>query len=153
MDRTQCVQELFQHIDGLRRLFALYARQDRGRKQVHTPTQICLMQMLSHHGPQHVKQLAERFNMTSSAVTQLVTLLVKQGILTRTEDTQDRRRLCVALTPKGVAALTGAKAKRLVQIQKILEPLSDQELTQLHTIQQKITTHLQHLCPKNHKTT
>lgn len=108
-------------------------------KDMPTPAQFGLLMMLSAHGSKSLKDLAECFTMSPSAATQLVDGLVKDGLVRRTEDENDRRKVEVSLTPAGVTKLQAAQKSRLASLTKMMEPLTDAELAQLRVLQKKIT--------------
>ena len=107
-------------------------------KHMPTRAQIGLLSILSHEGPQSLKEIAGSLCMSSSAATQLVNGLVKEKTLTRTEDVKDRRKIRLQLTASGKRKLEQAKKIYLVSLTKLLEPLSDTELRQWKTLQEKI---------------
>lgn len=55
---------------------------------------------MDHEGT-NVKDIAERIQLDSPAVTGLIDRLAKEGLIERREDPQDRRSLKIYLTPKG----------------------------------------------------
>jgi DNA-binding MarR family transcriptional regulator len=141
MDRHILIQGLLRNMDALGR--AAMGRHAEHAPNTPTHAQIGVMFIISYQGPQSIKQLAARFGMTSSAATQLVNGLVKEGFCTRQEDSNDRRRICVTLTQKGKRTIEQAKKKRLEMIESFLQPLNDSELLQLQKIHQKIVEHIQ----------
>lgn len=50
-------------------------------------------------------QIQKDLQFTKSAVSQIIDSLVEKGYVDRTPDTQDRRRMCVTITPSGQQAL------------------------------------------------
>jgi DNA-binding MarR family transcriptional regulator len=145
------MQSLTQNMGALRRAAMDHPHGSTGSKEVPTQAQIGVLFAVWHHGLISIKELAQRFNMTSSAATQLVNGLVKEELLTRTEDKQDRRKIGVSLTAKGKTSLEEQKKKRCQMMEKVLSPLSDKELAQLQTISEKISENLKILWTKNHQ--
>ena len=107
-------------------------------KRMPTPAGIGILAFVAQEGPQNLKDIAKRLCMSSSAATQLVDGLVRDRLLTRTEDRTDRRRIKLALTAVGKRKLAQAKKARLAALAKLLEPLSPQELNEWRRLQQKI---------------
>jgi MarR family transcriptional regulator, organic hydroperoxide resistance regulator len=103
-----------------------------------TRAQMATLMVLSHVGPQTIKDLAERFGMSPSAVTQTVDGLVEERLLERREGEDDRRQVFVSLTAKGKTMAAEAKKEQFKSMTKLLEPLSDEELIVLMTLHQKI---------------
>ena len=60
--------------------------------------------------PLSLRELAERLEMTSTGAMKVIGPMVEQGYVTRVADPDDRRVRAVALTPRGRAALTKARA-------------------------------------------
>jgi DNA-binding MarR family transcriptional regulator len=48
-------------------------------------------------------QIAERMKIERASLTMLINGMEKKGLITRTQDPSDKRKLCVRLTPKGRA--------------------------------------------------
>lgn len=142
MNRQPLIAEFVENMGFLgRHIFMSHAPKGL-KKGAPTRAQIGIMMVVMHAGAPSVKELAEKFCMSSSAVTQLVDGMVKEKLLKRGEDGKDRRRIAVSLTEKGKKVILKAKKVRLAHFTKLLAPLNDAELKQLHNIQQKILTHL-----------
>ncbi len=56
-------------------------------------------------GKTSVSEIADARNISRPAVSQTVDTLVNRGLLTRTQDTDDRRHMNLALTPSGTQLL------------------------------------------------
>lgn len=138
MDRAQIIAELFENMHKLKRSWAKH----HAICKLVTRAQMSLMMILFHEGKQSIKELAKRLEMTSSAATQMVDGLVKNGLLQREEDAQDRRKIAVSLTKNGQQQLKKAKKLTYDNFAKALESLNDQELSQLNILHQKIISHL-----------
>lgn len=137
MDKTSIIQKLLTHVDTLGRQ-AASRRFTPTPKGMPTHAQIGILFVVLHYGPQSIKDIATKFGMTPSAVTQLVNPLVTDHLLERTEDVHDRRKICVALSPKGKSKMEAIKKARYTTMTTILEPLNTQELIQLEHILEKI---------------
>lgn len=91
-----------------------------------------------------VTQIADRVGLSSSANTIAVNKLVKEGLLKRVKDKQDKRICWIEITPAGQSALAEMIAKRNLVFQNILDDFSDEHLTiflrSLRVIQEKFTT-------------
>ena len=81
--------------------------------------------------------------MTSSAATQLMTGLVSRGWVTRKTVAGDRRKVSLRLSPSGKRVLKNVMTKRTAVFAKHLEALTDSELKQWKTLQEKIIAHQQ----------
>ena len=142
MNRTELMTEVAEGFSSFKRL--MVTSQAHGHaKRMTTHAQIGILFILSHGGPMSLKAIAERLCMTSSAATQLVNGLVEDKMITRREDETDRRKIVLTLTATGKNALAAAKKARLSALTALLEPLSDAELLQWKTLQDKILEHRQ----------
>lgn len=148
VDRRRLILEFSKNMDAMARLATSRHIQDRRPRSMPPHGQMAIMFAVAHHGSQSIKQLAERFGMTSSAATQLVNHLVRAKFIKRKEDSKDRRKITVQLTPKGKQIIGRARKFRLKKISALFEPLSDLELLQLQKIQAKIISHWQKICTK-----
>lgn len=149
MDKREVLQNLFSNMDALGK--AMSGRSlGQPIKGMPTRAQIGVLFVISYQGPQSIKDLAAKFNMTSSAATQLVNGLVKENLLSREEDLKDRRQIIVDLTSKGREKMAVIKKKRYERMSKIFGTLSIQELLQLQKIQEKIISQAKLICQENH---
>jgi DNA-binding MarR family transcriptional regulator len=103
-----------------------------------TRAQLGVLFMLSAHPSLSIKKLAEQFGISSSATTQLVSAMVDDGLLSRTEDTLDRRLVRIDLTLAGKKRLELAREARAQMMARMFEPLTDEELAELVRLQQKM---------------
>lgn len=112
-----------------------------GERPASMPTraQLGVLFMLSAHPSLSIKELAEQFGISSSATTQLVSAMVGEGLLTRTEDPLDRRLVRIDLTQKGKKQLEVARESRTRHLSRMFEPLTDSELEELLRLQQKMS--------------
>jgi DNA-binding MarR family transcriptional regulator len=141
MNRTDLIQRLMENFGS----FARHAHQGMPGERPHsmpTRAQLGVMFMLSKHPSLSIKELAEQFGISSSATTQLVSAMVDEGLLTRTEDALDRRLVRIDLTPKGKKQLMLAREARATHMKHLFEPLSDSELAELLRLQQKMSSAL-----------
>lgn len=139
MERERLLGEFFERMSSMRRLF--YTAHTGGVKGTPTRAQLAVMAMVAHE-IHSVKEIAQHFGMTSSAITQVVNGLVKDQLITRTLDPTDRRKVSLTLTKQGQTALTKSHKSRHAMMSKMLSPLTDSEIRQLRAMQEKIITHL-----------
>lgn len=71
-------------------------------------------------GPAAAARLAERLTVTRPTLTGVVDGLVAQGLVARTRDSGDRRRVDHALTPAGHAALAAADEAVGIRLSELL---------------------------------
>ncbi|MBP6945241.1 hypothetical protein KBB85_04445, partial [Patescibacteria group bacterium] len=68
--------------------------------------------------------------------------LSEEGLVTRTKDTEDRRKTGLSLTPAGKKILSLAKKRCFTILAELFESLSEKDLQSLQLIQEKIVSHL-----------
>jgi len=85
---------------------------------------------LVRHPRTSLHDVAEHLGLTAPSTSKLVQKLVVNKIVARRVAT-DRRRVCLSLTPSGIAALTAARAETRQQLADSLKSLSKEELTAL----------------------
>ena len=76
--------------------------------------------------------------MSSSGVTQLVDGLVQSGYVTRQIDTSDRRSVQLELSVKSAKQLAAMKEKRINEMAKLFEVLTDKELETYARLHSKV---------------
>lgn len=96
-----------------------------------TISQMKALFLLVHHGAQSVSELAGRLGLGNPAASILVQALVEQGLVERTEDSKDRRRMLVNLTPQGIKMTSTPREQREARLRPMLSQLSDDELAGL----------------------
>ena len=105
-------------------------------------SQMDVLLIIFFHGYQSVKGLAEKLHVTSSAASQLVNILVKDGLLMRAEDEIDRRIIRLELTKKADHMLEEEKKIRMKHGRSLFAGLNDNELEQLCKLQMKMNEYL-----------
>ncbi|HRC62149.1 MAG: MarR family transcriptional regulator [Dehalococcoidia bacterium] len=81
-----------------------------------------------------LRTLADGLAISPSAASQQVDKLVERGLLWRTEDPQDRRRLRLQLTPQAEEAVGEYSRTVTEYISAILARLSQKDLKELHRL-------------------
>lgn len=76
-----------------------------------TPTQYAALTILARHPGMSSAALARVTFVSPQAANEMVATLARKGLLVRSVDEHNRRRLDVALTPAGAAALAGCDAQ------------------------------------------
>jgi DNA-binding MarR family transcriptional regulator len=74
-----------------------------------------------------IKDIAERLGLSLPAVSRSVEAMVGRGLLTRTEDSEDRRMKRVGLTAEGKQLVRGLIAVRVAGLQTFTDSLSGAE--------------------------
>ncbi len=81
-----------------------------------------------------LRTLAERLGIGTSGASQQVDRLVEKGFLARTEDADDRRRLRLGLTARGVEAAESISVTARDYERQLLTPLTDEQLHALSAV-------------------
>ncbi len=143
MNRQERLEKLFQTMEAITRWKAYRQRREPMPAGVPTNTRLSVLIAIAHEDAKTIKDLAQRFRMTSSAATQLVNSLSEEGLVTRKKDTEDRRKTELSLTPAGKKILLLAKKRCFGIVAELFESLSEKDLQSLQLIQEKIVSHLQ----------
>jgi DNA-binding MarR family transcriptional regulator len=96
-----------------------------------TIAQLKSLFLIAHHGNMNLKRLAEELGVTSSNVTGIVDRLVRQGLVTRQEDPNDRRMLQLQVTDKGEAILASLREQTVSSMSEVLARMSVKDLSSL----------------------
>jgi len=87
--------------------------------------------LIARRGSMNTKSLAEGLGVTPSNVTGIVDRLVKQGLVSRQEDPEDRRMLRIQVTDQGEAILTSLREETVSTMSDVLAHMSVEELSSL----------------------
>jgi DNA-binding MarR family transcriptional regulator len=85
-----------------------------------------------------VKELAEKLNVTSGAITQFIDGLVEKKLVNREEDSKDRRIMKILLTKNAEDKFKDFKKNYFKSVSPLFDNLKDAEITQLITLLNKI---------------
>lgn len=91
------------------------------------------LQRADHVG---VSDLGDHLGVSSAAASQMLDRLVEEGLITRTEDSQDRRMKRITITEAGVKILEESVTARLSWLEDLRDQYTDEELEQLSTAMQ-----------------
>ena len=95
-------EELARAADELRAVIGQLMRRMRAASSDElTPTQACVVSRLDRDGPANLVDLARAEVMRPQSMAATLDALVERGIVARTPDRDDRRRVVFALTEKG----------------------------------------------------
>lgn len=84
-------------------------------------------------------RLAERTGVTRAGMTSRLDRLVDQGLVTRTPDDEDRRRILVEATAEGETAWSRTLGAWGEEERALFESVTDRDLKQLNTILRKLS--------------
>lgn len=93
-------------------------------------------------------ELADRLQVTRATVTGLVDGLVKDELVERSPDPQDRRMVLVTLTSKGIDLLNETLPEHYRLMKKIMADLSHDERDRLVELLGKVCDKIEEVCPR-----
>ena len=129
----------------LRRLGVMFARiasQQSSSQDVFSKQELNAIDMLGVQGSSRMGDIAEHLGVVQSAVTQLVDRLEKRGVAERVRGTNDRRVWLVALTKKGDSVYHDLDTFYSMISKRMLEPLAENERTQLVSLLSRVESNL-----------
>ncbi len=94
-----------------------------------------------HPDPYTCSQISERLLDRTPDVTRLLVRLERNGWVDRQRDEQDRRVVRVTITETGLELLQQLDEPVAATIDRLTEPLSDDELTTLSALLERLRTH------------
>jgi DNA-binding MarR family transcriptional regulator len=89
--------------------------------------QFSVLAALFLHGPHTLSSLAERERVSAPSMNRTVGFLEELGYLTRVADTEDKRRVTIALTPSGTDTVKATVKKRDAWLTHVLKALTPEE--------------------------
>ncbi|MGD0354007.1 MAG: MarR family transcriptional regulator [Dehalococcoidia bacterium] len=97
-----------------------------------------LFYLARKHDGVSVKELAEKLNVTSGAVSQFMDVLVEKNLVKREEDLNDRRLLRMRLTKQAKSKFADFKRYYFATVSRTFDSLSDEEIVTLLELLNKI---------------
>lgn len=95
---------------------------------VTAPQTFVIFDVMDHEGSS-VKDIASRIQLDSPAVTGLIDRLVKEDLVTRMEDPEDRRSLKIYLTEKGRRLAEDQLVPRALEFNKYIRGMVEPEIS------------------------
>lgn len=90
-----------------------------------------ILEALLHKGPMPVNTIGPKVFLTPGSISVAVDRLLKRGLVSRTNSTEDRRVRVVDLTPRGRHLIEQVFAAHARQVDKLAEVLSPKERRQI----------------------
>jgi DNA-binding MarR family transcriptional regulator len=119
-------------VDSLRAIIRELRRGGREAEQVGVHgAQLFAMQKLAEGPAASLGELARRTFTDPSSVSVVVTRLVERGLVSRTVDADDRRRVLIALTPAGRAIVRRAPRAAQARLVTAAQELPERQLASL----------------------
>ncbi|MFI5260438.1 MAG: MarR family winged helix-turn-helix transcriptional regulator [Candidatus Paceibacteria bacterium] len=129
-----CVASLFFAVRGLVRTKLAQGKKLNPYAWLHIETMIYIR---DHEGPA-MRAIADHLSITAPSATSLVSVLVKNGLVRREQDTRDARASRIYLTKKGEKLLTATQAQGHKVLAEVFSPLSVTELATLNRLLGKV---------------
>jgi DNA-binding MarR family transcriptional regulator len=104
---------------------------------------MAVLATLDDFGPQIQRDLATRLGIDPSDVVKVLDELAAAGLVERTRDPADRRRVLTIVTEPGRALLAELHAHEKAAADELLAPLDDAERAHLHDLLLRVHTHAQ----------
>ena len=99
----------------------------------------------AHPQPVSLRDAAKWLSRASNTISPIVYRLEQKGLLARSGEPSDRRLILLSLTSDGEQTLAERNEAAWVLISKAMEPLSEDELTELSSVLSKLESHLNNL--------
>ena len=123
---TEEVGSLASIIMVMQRKFMAMLMGELSRDRLSFP-QFFLLGHLGSHGPTGMTSIAELMGHSTPAATGLVQRLEKLGYVKRTHEINDRRKVTVSVTAKGIRLVEGVRQEMIKNLSRVQERLSPQE--------------------------
>jgi len=99
-----------------------------------TPERLSALSVIEKRGPISVTALADTEMVRPATMSRMVTALVEEGLVKRSEDKTDGRGVLVSTTPKGRRAYLRAQEQRLHHFAEVLDSLNDDQLAAMRNL-------------------
>lgn len=88
------------------------------------PSQFRALRVLNHHGAIRLSDLSGRLHIAPRSATEVVDALESRGLVERRPDPSDRRATLAELTEHGTTVLSGIRAARGTEAERVFDRLS-----------------------------
>jgi len=100
-----------------------------------------VLEVLLHKGALPVNVIGPKVRLTPGSISVAIDRLFERGLVSRIEDTTDRRIRIVDLTPKGRAIIEPVFVKHAELFDMVMSVITDEERTQLESLLKKVGRH------------
>ena len=100
-----------------------------------------VLEVLLHKGPLPVNVIGPKVDLVPGSISVAVDRLYGRGLVSRTEDPDDRRIRLVDLTAAGKLLIEGVFRYHAANLEKIMSVLSDDERIQLESLLKRVGRH------------
>jgi DNA-binding MarR family transcriptional regulator len=99
-----------------------------------TPERLSALSVIEKRGPISVTALAEQEMVRPATMSRMVTALVEEGLVKRSDDKTDGRGVLVSATPKGRRTFQRAQEQRLQHFAEVLDSLNVDQLAAMRNL-------------------
>jgi DNA-binding MarR family transcriptional regulator len=103
-----------------------------------TPERLSALSVIEKRGPISVTALADTEMVRPATMSRMITALVEEGLVKRSDDENDGRGVLISITPKGRRAFQRAQEQRLSRFAVILESLSNEQLVAMRDLSEAL---------------
>lgn len=122
-------ETILETVPALMRLIRAHMRE--GRAEGISVPQFRTLVYVGRHPGTDLSSVAEHLGASLPAASEMVSRLVRDGIVTRTQDPASRRRIRLALSPDGERALSASRARTLDWLAERLSGVPRDDIAQL----------------------
>lgn len=97
------------------------------------PAQLSALSVLVFAGAKSLAELAEAEQVKAPTMSRIVAALLREGLVRRRRDKQDRRALVIKATPKGIRLMQQGRERRVEMLAGALRNLPQNDIAQLQT--------------------
>lgn len=97
------------------------------------PNQLWMMGELIRHGALTMTEISNYLRISKQQATQTVDKMIRQGLVQRQPDPDDRRKIHVVITDEGRELVKNCRALMAQQMEEKISALSDEDYEKLHT--------------------
>jgi DNA-binding MarR family transcriptional regulator len=99
-----------------------------------TPERLSALSVIERRGPISVTALAENEMVRPATMSRMVSALVEEGLVKRSDDKTDGRGVLLSTTPKGRRSYQRAQEQRLHHFAEVLDSLNDEQLASMRNL-------------------
>jgi DNA-binding MarR family transcriptional regulator len=99
-----------------------------------TPERLSALSVIDKRGPISITALAEKEMVRPATMSRMVTALVEEGLVKRSDDKTDGRGVLVSATPKGRRTYQRAQEQRLQHFAEVLDSLNVDQLAAMRNL-------------------
>ncbi|MGD0794544.1 MAG: MarR family transcriptional regulator [Dehalococcoidales bacterium] len=128
MEKSEIIKEVFELYRRINRTMRAHGP-DAWMQLNLTILQVKSLFFITNHGSTNFKKLAATLKVTPSNLTGVIDRLVEQGLVSRTENPEDRRMMLLKATEKGESLVGELRERRMSYLTEALTDLTPGELT------------------------